>query len=849
MSQRRRKRPDQPKPPRIRSVPTGTSTASIWERMPPLVRHAVAISFLLLVVLGFYAPVTFGGFGLVGGDTVQWRGMAESMIAHEAETGQQALWAPNGFAGMPGYLIHYPKVVAQLDSVVAWMRNAGWWPGAHFFALLLGMYGLVFYLTREALASALGAVAFGLTTYIPIILAAGHNTKFVALAFAPWLALTFVYALRRPPGASWLRTLLGGLLFALALAVNLRAEHVQITYYLVIALGIVWIAEGVGAWRSGEGKQFAFSTAALALGGGLAVLMVAHPYLIQAEYKAFTIRSAGEGGGLAWDYAMSWSQGWGELATLLVPGAYGSDGGTYWGAKPFTAGPHYFGPVVLMLAGLALGVVRRRLVTGFAVAAGVMVLFSLGENLVLLNRPMFLFFPLFDAFRVPETWLSLVALCVAVLAGVGAYALSRVEASAEAETRKTRAVYGSVGAMLGLVVLIGLGGALFFPFEAPGEQARIVEAVAQQSGVSANDPRVVQAASGYLAEVRGERRAMLFGDAVRAFVFVVIGGGVLILARRRHIPAWAAQVALLLLVTVDLWQVDRRYFNADHPAIRSSSEITRAIPEYDVDRFIRTREAVAGGPGHFRTLPLALNPFNDGRSPFFYESIGGYHGAKLTIYQEYIDELLVAPGGGINPTALDLTATRFIIHSEPVGGMTTAFQGEQTGLVVLERPDYAPRAFFPEFVETVPDRAAMFDRLRNPEHDITQTSFVYEPVEGVAGGPVADTLAATATLVRFTPREIVWEIATDRPRLFVASEVYYPAGWTAQIRQEEVPIVQVNHIQRGVVVPEGEYLLSMRFDPPTHRLSVAISTWATLLIYLATLFVAGVYWYRSGRDA
>jgi hypothetical protein len=871
-STERRRAPKRAKSGKVRGSGPSNQMSTAWERLSGRTQHAVGIVALLLVSLGFLWSVTFGGFSLVGSDIVQWRGMAESMYEYEAETGSRALWAPNAFGGMPGYLIHYPKEVIQIDTVVTALRAMGWWPGAHLFVLLLGTYLLVFYLSRDVLASVLAGIAYGLTTYIPIILIAGHNTKFIAMAFAPWLVLTFLYAFRRPPGAGWLRVLLGSLLFAAALAINLRAEHVQITYYVIFALGVVWIVEGIGAIREGEWKPFLISTASLAVGGLLALAMVAQPYMATAEYKQFTIRAAVDGG-LAWDYAMNWSQGFGELITLLIPGAYGGEGMTYWGPKPFTAGPHYVGPLVLLLAGLAMLGVRRRLVTGLGVAAGIMVLFSLGRHFPLLNRPMFDYFPLFSSFRVPETWLAVVALSLAVLAGAGAYYLGRREPTPEGVERKTRAAYLGVGGIGGLLLLLLIGHGILFSFEAPGEMRRFAEAIAQQSGVAPSDPRVEQAAAAFLADVKSERRSLFLGDTVRALAFLLLGGVLIFLQRTRRIPSWTLQLGLILLVTVDLWQVGSRYFNTASPSIRTTGQVERAIPQYGFDRFIQARVEVAGGPGHFRTLPLALNPFNDGRTPFFYESVGGYHGAKLALFQDYIDYIFTLPNGALNPNALDLMGARFVIAQGLAPGFEVAFRDEQTGLMVLEKPDVLPRAFFVDEYEVIADDAAAIERLQDPALDLRRTALLTEvpdfpelseaPARQADPSPIdrfrrdaapaeADTAAAPAldrevSLVRYTPREIVWEVKTDVPRLFVASEVYYPAGWIARIDGDEMPIYRANHLLRAVPVPAGQHLLTMRFEPEVHPRSVRITLIATSLVYLALLVVTGLWWYRGGR--
>jgi hypothetical protein len=838
---------EKPRPPKVRPGGAAASQRSAWGGLPLLTQHAVCVVFLLAVALGFLAAVTFGGKTLVGGDTVQWRGMAQSMIEYEERTGREALWAPNAFGGMPGYMIDYPNAAPQLDSVLSGLRRLGLWPVAHLFALLLGTYLLVYYLARDALASALSAVAFGLTTYLPLILLAGHNSKFIALAFAPWLLLAYAYAIRRPPGAGWGRTLLGGLLFAIALALNLRAGHVQVTYYVAFAIGIAWVVEGVQAVREGGTRAFLVSTAALAFGSALALLMVAQPYLIQAEYKALTIRAAGESGGLGWAYAMRWSQGWGELVTLLIPGAYGGGGSTYWGAKPFTAGPHYVGAVVLVLAGLGLYGVRRRLVGGLGIAAGLMVLFSLGEYFSPLNRLMFTFFPLFNAFRVPETWLAAVALVLAVLAGFGSYYVARREATAEREAAKTRAVHVALGAAGGLLLLLLVAHGALFSFERPDELGQIRQAVAAQAGVAPADPRVGQFASQALAEVKAEREDLFAGDAMRALMFLLAAGVLLVLQRRRKIPAWALQAGLLLVVLVDLWQVGRRYFNPDDPALRDRSEIATQIPEYGFDRFVQARIDVAGGPGHFRTLPLALNAFNDGRTPYFYESVGGYHGAKLALFQDYVDHVLTNPDGTLNENGLDLLSARYVIARQPAPGLDQVFQDPQTGFVVLENPDALPRAFLVGRTEVVEGREATFERLRDPSFDPRTTALLPEPLpDGVEVAPLDSASVANVELARFSPREIVWEVETDAPRLLVASEVYYPAGWHASLENEPAPILRVDHLLRAVPVPAGRHLVTMRFDPPRHALGVRVSQLATALAYLGVLLIAGLLWYRRG---
>ena len=525
-----------------------------WDRLSNRAQHAVCLVVLLALSLSFFAPIHFSGQSLIGGDTVNWRAMAEAMIAYEDATGEEALWNPNAFAGMPGYMTSYSDQIPQIDKIPGTLRSVIW-PTSHFIFLLVGTYLLIVLLTGNKLSGVLAAAAYGLTTYLPIILTAGHNTKFIALCFVPWLALAFAYVLRTPK-------LLSGLLFAVAVAVNLRAGHVQITYYATFLLGLWWFVEGVGALRSGRAASFGKVTGWLALGSVLGLLMVAQPYLVHSEYKDYTIRgtaveSSGESG-LESDYAFRWSQGPAELITLAVADAFGGGPQTYWGPKPFTEGPHYLGGLVLLLASLALWRLRKNVIYAFGAGALLMTLFALGRHLRSLNTFMFDYFPLFDAFRAPETWLSMVAFALAVLAGWGLYYLVRAEPSKQAAAQKTRAAYTAGGVAVGLVALLWLAGPSLLSFEKPSEMQRVAQQVAQQNNVPADDPRVQQAARQYLSEQKAERRDAFTADAGRTLLFLLLGVGAIAAYRREMIPAWTMQVALILLVVVDLWGVDRR---------------------------------------------------------------------------------------------------------------------------------------------------------------------------------------------------------------------------------------------------------------------------------------------------
>lgn len=827
---------------------------TLWARRSPSTRHAICLGLFLIVAASFYAPSVFEGKSISGSDAVNFQANSEFVETYEERTGERPLWAPNVFSGMP--YINYNIDVPQVDDLISKLRGPAW-PVSHLFFLMAGVYFLLFYLTRDHFAGLLSGMAFGFATYIPIILMVGHNTKFIALAYAPYVLLAFVYAL-------WNPSLLSGLLFAGILALELRARHPQITYNLGMLMAVWWLVEAVGAVREGQTLPFAKSTGWLALGTVLGLFMVAQPYMTTYQYKQFSVRgtavAAGGGGGggetaLGWTKAMRWSQGPGELFTFIVAEAFGGGGQTYWGPKTFTEGPHYLGGAIVALVGLALWRVRTWLVWGLGAGILATVLFSLGKHAAWINWPMFRYFPFFDAFRAPAMWLGLSALGLVILAGIGLdYALRRDSAQKprrgqEADPR-TRPILLSFGVVFGIVAIVWLVPDLFLDFEKPNEAQRMQRRILQQNpNVSPQNPRVEQAVRQQMQKLKKERRAAFTTDAQRTMLFLVLVAGALVLYRRRTIPAWAAGFAVVAVVTIDLWGVDARYLSEDRYSSKQGGT-EGSIPTYQFDRFIKKKQKEAGGLGHFRVLSLVEgNPSNTARPSYHHESIGGYHGAKLQRYQDYFDHILqVGQSGPPNENALDLMNTRYIVARQQLPGMEAVYRDQQSGVVVLENPDAVPRGFLVGETEATESAQETWTRLRSSTFDPRRTALLPEPLDAPVT-PIDSASIAEATLTQYEPEEIRWTVRTDAPRLLVASEVHYPAGWNAYIDGDQVPLHRVNYLLRGVHVPEGEHEVVMRFEPKAHTLGVWIAGVSTALVYGGIIALLGMGYVRRRSHA
>ena len=390
--------------------------------------------------------------------------------------------------------------------------------------------------------------------------------------------------------------------------------------------------------------------------------------------------------------------------------------------------------------------------------------------------------------------------------------------------------------------MLATGGSLF-DFQREGERQQVVTYVAQSSQRSPTDPQVIAAADQLLSEqLVVPRKDAFMADVKRSLLFVVLTCIALVAVRRGKLSSWVFQGLLVLLVVLDLGGVARRYLNTDHLSI--SKNPVQRITTFDVDEYILEQE------GQFRVLSLeSRDQTGLGRPSFHHESLGGYSAVKLRLYQDFLDNILMDPNTATpNENALDMMNVRYILSQAPVSGTSSVYYGSESGFSVYENLDVLPRAHLVGQSEIIEDSGEAMYRLQEPDFDPAVTAILPAPIEE-AVTPIDSSSTAIVNTLNHGPRRIRYEVETDAPRLLVISEVYYPAGWTAKLNGESVPILRANYLLRAVAIPAGRHTLEMSFDPASLIWGKRVSVISTILVYGLTLIFLGFFGYGYVRRA
>lgn len=811
-------------------------STDFFYKLPSSRQHIITLAILFIIPLILFFDTTLGGKELQRHDITQWRAAAESIIEYREEFDKEPHWASNTYGGMPSFVISNLKAVPHLDLVSKFFHKI--YPAFQFWVLFSGMYLLLILMRFRSLSAVFGSLMYGLTSYFTIIIIAGHTSKFFALALAPWI-LSGYWTLSRHP-----KKVYALLLFSIALALQIRAGHPQITYYFFYLIGFLWLFDSWQAFKKNELKEWGFITALLIVGTIIGVMGNAERILTLQEYAEYSMRGGSAVRGtdaLDPSYAFGWSQGISETLTLILPNLFGGASPDYWGPKTFTSGPHYLGILVLPLMLIALFKVRTKVMFVFLGTGILAIFFSWGSNFALLNNLAFDLIPFFNKFRAPETWLVLTAFSFTV---VSIYGLNWLINSISDKAFTFKSLYPPIGTAVGIVLLLFIY-TNSLDFVNDREIGNIANQIAQQNQVSPQNPQVQQQALNYVnTRLVPSREEKAKSDVLRLALFLILGIATIYLISNSKVGPTIGTASLLLIISIDMIGVDKRYM-PERSFVSNNISPTKYIESQkrDIDSYIE--EHISENSIYpYRVFPLMDNPFGNSIPSYFYPSLGGYTAAKLGIIQEAFiaDQSPLYSGSlGINLDLLAMLNAKYITY--PAGlnipGLTPVFNG-QTG-VVYQLDNVLPKAFFVDSTITVENAPEAFDYLYAGENDFSTTAII----ENFDATTFYDS-TSSIEITNYTGAEVTIEITRSKPGFLVLSEIYYPAGWVALLNGEEIPIHKTNYLVRGFQIPRGEHTLELDFKPSSHALGVKLS-WFSLISQITIALLAGFIFFKDKK--
>jgi hypothetical protein len=790
--------------------------------------YILALVLFLFVSL-LYFPAAYKHMEPQASDINQWRGAAKSIIDYNEQNPDTALWTQNMFSGMPSYMISFPNRYPFLESITKLTDRVISW---RIFLLIiggLGMFVLLLHLKMDPLIAFFGAIAFVFSCHWVALLEIGHNTKFRAIMYIPWVMWAIMY-LRKKPGILSLG------LAATFLITQLRENHPQITYYLYLLIGMYWIYRGVAAIKKKDFKHFGIWTLLLILAFSLTALAVMNPYLSTMEYSHYTQRGGAEG--LDKAYAQGWSFHPKEIISFIIPDFWGGINQTYWGYMPFTQVYNYFGIVVLAFGILALWGKRRSLALFLWLSSAMFTLMSFGSSTPALSDLFLNYLPYFNKFRVPSMTLTIVQFNAVILAALGLKSVLENTGDAARQKQYLRCFW-ICGAVF--IAWILFANSLFggMAFTTVSEQARYEQASALPQ----------------LQNLISMRRDVLVKSGILALMLLTVSMGLIYLKSIKKLKSAPFILLIILITFIDLWVYTGKHLKDLHPKdIRQST-----FRMQDFDSFLLSDEE------NFR-----IYPFNTGRIrsagewAYYHQSIDGYSAAKLKRY----DRLLPLINGSAaqdgefvrylkavyqdSPTELptpilDMLSVKYIIvpdslpYASRLQNLRPVFNNSR--LSIYQNLGALPRAWFVQDTILSHSEEETLAMMANLEFDPATRAIVEYEIPGISAPDSAHVVQTEAGMHR-----LAYDYYTDTDALLVLSEIYYPAGWKAFVDGKELPIHPVNHILRGVKVPAGAHSLELIMAPQSYALSTRLSLAGILITILAVLIGAILHFRKSKKQ-
>jgi len=811
------------------------------------VQHALAVVVFLLVSVIYCGPALKGDV-INQSDHLHWRAMARQSVEFKEKHGHYPVWTNSMFSGMPAYQIMLGSTQPVTISYVYYIITLGLpKPVSFFFLACIGFYLLMMVMRINPWIGILGAIAYAFSTYDPVIVVTGHDTKMQAIGYAPAVIAAFILLFRK----SYLP---GAVLLLFALGLQFSTGHLQMVYYTLITAGIMTL---FFLWQTIRNKELlhAFKTIGIAaVIGMISFCTTAVTTLTTYDYAKYSMRGGESAlksdtaktatpGGLDKDYAFSWSYGIPETFTLFQPSFYGggNDGdqlGTgsrlveklqevgypeenalalannlsYWGTQPGTSGPVYFGIIICFLFLLGMVYLKSWHRWWILAASLFAIILAWGKNFESVNYFLFDYMPLYKKFRAPTQSLVIPQLCFPLLA---AMVLQDILFE---KFNKEKLLKG-----LKLTGLITAGLFVFFlmfymtaGFSAENDKrfqdGFAANYVQQMSKGAAPTPALEQQAQefgkSFVTALRSDRKSLFLKDTLRNLAFAGIAFLALYFFVNDKIKRNTVLVVLLSFSSIDLISVALRYLNSND--YEDADLYERAFRPSQADLQIKQ------DTGYYRVFDQTSGDvFQNAYPSYYHNSVGGYHPAKLRIYQDLIEGQLYKG----NNRVLDMLNTKYFIFQNPQNGQPVA---------QLNPGAYGPVWLVKNvhFVKDATEEMAALDSINTRD-----TAIVLEKYKSVIPQlPVPDS-TATISLVENNNDDIRYTSQSDSPQFAVFSEIYYPAGWKAFVDGKETEIIKTDFALRGIYLPPGKHDIQFRFEPASYKLGNTLTMWSSLLAY------------------
>jgi len=819
---------------------------------------AAIIAFAVITLL-YFTPV-LQGKRIKQHDIEMHLGMSKEITDYHDATGEQTLWTNAPFGGMPAWNISVQPKGNLTNPIYRGLSLGFPHPIGSVFICMLGFFVLLLVLDCGFWISFIGAIAYGFTSYLFIVIGAGHNAKAMAMAY---MAPVIAGVLLTYKG----KYLWGWLLTAFALAFEVRTGHLQITYYLALIIVILVVAELISDIKNKKLGHFFKASIGLAVAAIIGVLTCSTSLYGSYEFGKETTRGKpvltrnedNQTKGLDRDYITQWSYGKGETWSLLIPNAKGgasayigkqnpalekadrrfkdniAQQNAYWGDQPGTSGPVYVGAIVVFLFVLGALTVKGKLKWALLVATVLSILLSWGKNFMGFTNFFLDHVPGYDKFRAVSMTLVIAEVTMPLLGFLG---LAEISKDPESFKKSQKKFFIALGVTAGICLLFLAAPKLFFNFLSQEEAKQFAALSTGKDGA---------AYAAFATQLENVRIAIFRKDAIRSFLFIILAAIPLFLYGKGKLKGQIAFPILAVLVLVDMFPIDKRYLNNDK--FVSKQKYFQPYTTSTADQAILADEAL-----DFRVADITKDMFNDASTCYFHKSLGGYSGAKLRRYQDVISQYLNSELNQLRSARSTRDLTEALMRQKVLNMLNTKY--------IIYNPDAQPfpnhfaygNAWIANDIQWVDTPNEEIDAIATT--DLQRTAIVNKEFEQQVGDyQMTDSIMPEITLEEYQPNKLTYRFNSALRQaqgpsvsnyLVVFSEIWTEKGWKMYIDRQEQPLLRANYLLRAAMIPSGEHEIVMEYAPKAYTTCNAVAFGSSLVMVLG-LIGALIYTFKPKK--